>query len=441
MEVATRQVDVAVVGGGLAGLTAAATAARAGRRVVVFDSHPLGGRARTDERNGFIFNRGPRALYLAGEANAILTDLGVAAPGGQPPVKGSMGLRDGQLFLLPGDPISLMRTRLVGLRSKMKMGSLLAKLPKMDTSPLAAISVDDWLESTGLASEATAIVHMLVRLSSYVNAPGELSAAAAIRQIQLALGEGVRYLDGGWQTLVDGLAAVATAAGAEVLASTGVQSVSANGAGSDGRGTESAARARWHVRTDDAEVEADAVVVAAGSPAACASILGHRPASWDRLGPEVGAACLELGLRRPAPARIVLGLDQPVYCNPHCPPARVAPEGQGLVHVLRYQPVDVTGSADEDRTELRDVARVAGIADEDIVEERFLRRMVVMGGLPTAAAGGLPGRPPVAVEDRPGLFVAGDWVGPTGMLADASMASGVAAGEAAARLGSVVRAA
>ena len=42
------QVDVAVVGGGLAGLAAAATAARAGRSVVLFEGAPtLGGRART----------------------------------------------------------------------------------------------------------------------------------------------------------------------------------------------------------------------------------------------------------------------------------------------------------------------------------------------------------------------------------------------------------
>jgi hypothetical protein len=37
------------------------------------------------------------------------------------------------------------------------------------------------------------------------------------------------------------------------------------------------------------------------------------------------------------------------------------------------------------------------------------------------------------VPDLRGVFVAGDWVGPDGMLADAVLASGRAAGEAAAR--------
>ncbi|WP_218015125.1 hypothetical protein, partial [Lactococcus garvieae] len=51
--------------------------------------------------------------------------------------------------------------------------------------------------------------------------------------------------------------------------------------------------------------------------------------------------------------------------------------------------------------------------------------------IPVATSGGLAGRPPVAVPDRPGAFVAGDWVGPEGHLADASLASAEAAARAA----------
>jgi len=42
------------------------------------------------------------------------------------------------------------------------------------------------------------------------------------------------------------------------------------------------------------------------------------------------------------------------------------------------------------------------------------------------------GRPPVAVPGRPGVHVAGDWVGPRGLLADAALSSGAEAGRAAA---------
>lgn len=40
-----------------------------------------------------------------------------------------------------------------------------------------------------------------------------------------------------------------------------------------------------------------------------------------------------------------------------------------------------------------------------------------------AEGGGAAARPGVSVPEVDGLFLAGDWVGPTGMLADASLAS------------------
>jgi len=49
--------------------------------------------------------------------------------------------------------------------------------------------------------------------------------------------------------------------------------------------------------------------------------------------------------------------------------------------------------------------------------------MTVVNGFPMAATGGLSGRPGVTVQDRPNVFLAGDWVGSRGMLVDASAAS------------------
>jgi hypothetical protein len=58
--------------------------------------------------------------------------------------------------------------------------------------------------------------------------------------------------------------------------------------------------------------------------------------------------------------------------------------------------------------------------------------MIVTHHLPTPRQG-LAGRPPVVVPDSPGLFVAGDWVGSDGWLADCSLISGERAGLWAAR--------
>ena len=75
--------DVVVVGGGIAGLAAATTAARHGSKVVLVDAHHLGGRAQSDHRRGFTFNRGPNGLYDRGagrEAVLIAHLAGVADP-------------------------------------------------------------------------------------------------------------------------------------------------------------------------------------------------------------------------------------------------------------------------------------------------------------------------------------------------------------------------
>ena len=74
-----------VIGGGLAGLTAAATLARAGRPVTLLEgAEHVGGRARTRRRDGFHLNLGPHALYRAGGGRLALHQLGVRTRGGIP---------------------------------------------------------------------------------------------------------------------------------------------------------------------------------------------------------------------------------------------------------------------------------------------------------------------------------------------------------------------
>jgi hypothetical protein len=58
-----------------------------------------------------------------------------------------------------------------------------------------------------------------------------------------------------------------------------------------------------------------------------------------------------------------------------------------------------------------------------VVVQRYLPSMTVMNAIPLAASGGLKGRAPVEVRDIAGLFLAGDWVGARGTLANASVAS------------------
>ena len=57
------------------------------------------------------------------------------------------------------------------------------------------------------------------------------------------------------------------------------------------------------------------------------------------------------------------------------------------------------------------------------IEHRFLPALTVSHALPRAEYGGLLARPAVTVRERPNVFLAGDWVGSRGMLADAAAAS------------------
>ena len=93
-------------------------------------------------------------------------------------------------------------------------------------------------------------------------------------------------------------------------------------------------------------------------------------------------------------------------------------------------------AADDDRRQLLEHAALSGIRLDDLVLERYLRAPVVHHGVPLARSGGLAGRPRVdapAELGLPGVFLAGDWVGPEGMLADAAAASGAAAAGLAVR--------
>jgi phytoene dehydrogenase-like protein len=416
-----RRADVIVAGGGLAGLTAALELARAGRSVVVLErGEEVGGRAVTRTVGGFHFNVGPHALYRGGRAATILRGLGIPFSGGIPPANGAFALAGGRKHTLPAGFVSLLTTGLFGLPAKLEAGRLLAGLGAIETRGLSHVSVAEWLDAATTRPEVGALFEALVRVATYANDPTRLSAAAALDQLRLAQQKGVLYLDGGWRTLVDGLRRAAEAAGVRVLTHAPAALVEGERAVT---GVRLAGGALW---------QASAVVVAA-DPATAAALVTGRDTPLERWAIEavpVRAACLDVALRRlPRPrARFALGIDAPLYASVHSAVARLAPERGALIHVARYLGSDPAPDTTAVERELEKALELLQPGWQgEIAHRRFVPNLIVAHGLPLAAHGGLGGRPGPEVPGLAGLFVAADWVGPEGILADAALASAVRA--------------
>jgi len=349
----------------------------------------------------------------------VLGALGVTPTGGVPSTSGNYALHEGRRHMLPAGFLSLVSTGLLRLPAKLEIAKLLASIGRIDTRPLAEVPVARWVEGAVKEPNARALLHALIRVSTYVHAPELQSAGAAITQLQMAASKNVLYADGGWATVVATVRDAAIAAGARIL--TGARASSIEHGDRGGRGE------RRRVRIDGGGAIDARTVVNAGSPAMARALLPEVPAlaAWAEAAIPVHAACLDVALSSvPRPSsRFILGIDQPYYASVHSAYARLAPEGGATIHLAKYlAPGEKAG--DDTEAELLSVLDLLQPGWREVVaDRRFLPAMIVSHALVTASSGGLAARPGPAVPGAPGVYVVGDWVGREGMLLDASLAS------------------
>src|SRR5262245_36417501 len=298
--------NVAVVGGGLAGLTAANYLTRAGFSVILFEkSRSVGGRARTEAEQGFHFNLGPHALYAGGAAIGILRELGVKFQGKSPATSGGFAIDRGVKHTLPVGPFSMLTTGLLGLRAKLEAARLLGAIGKFDARGIERLSLRAWAEREIRHPDARRLFQSFIRVSTYADDPERQSAGAALAQLQLALASGVLYLDGGWQTLADGLRDAAEKEGVKIVAGERVKAVELDG------------RVLGLRLADDSFYASPTVVIAAGPSEACELVERSDEtvlSEWAKTAIPVRAACLDVALKNlPEPrALFALGIDRPL---------------------------------------------------------------------------------------------------------------------------------
>src|SRR5581483_5598179 len=102
-----------------------------------------GGRAATQQRQGFALNRGIHALYTGGAASRVLAELGVAYTAGSP--KDTFALDGGRLCPLPIVPTWVLGASVLSVGDKLALLRLFARLARADAHALAATSAQDWL--------------------------------------------------------------------------------------------------------------------------------------------------------------------------------------------------------------------------------------------------------------------------------------------------------
>ncbi|MET9655410.1 NAD(P)-binding protein [Streptomyces sp. NPDC006510] len=371
-----------IIGGGLAGFTAAITAAESGALVTLHEAHhTLGGRARTAE-GPYRTNEGPHALYRRGPHRAWLARRNLLGPvAAVPPLEGTR-LRfrlHGTLHRTP--PLSLLRL-------------------SRRRAEHAPVGTDFRTWATGRAGEAGArAAAYYAAVALYHHDPGALSAAFVQERLRraAALPPEARYPVGGWAQVIDRMAARAWNLGVRI---------------------ETAAR-----------VDADTLgtltrqgpVVVATSLDAARTLLRDPSLTWD----SGRTALIDLALRtRRGDAFAVSDLDAPGWIERFSAQDRtLAPAGQQLIQgQFPLAPGEPRAAGIARAEELLDLGYPGWR------ERTEWRREAVSSG--RTGAVDLPGttwRDRPAIDRGNGVYLAGDQVAAPGLLSEVSFNSGLEA--------------
>lgn len=416
MEVQDTSTQVVIVGGGLAGLTAACYLARGGVAVTLFEkSSEPGGRASTRFYDGYAFNRGIHAFYTGGAASEVLKELGITYSHGLP--KHIFVLKQGKLHISPLNASTMLRTDMLNLADKLDLLRVFARIPGLKPRELQDISVQAWIESITRRQTVRKFLVTNARAFVYSSALDLVSNDVFITKMQLALKNPIHYIDGGWQVLVDGLRSAAEQAGARIVSGSRVESVVHEHGQVQG------------VRLYTGECVSASAVIVATTPGEAVKLLdgGSYQPLREIVDPLIPAriACLDVALSHlPNPRYpIVQDLDAPRFMSTQSMFAKIAPRGGALIHTFKQLDPEHPGDPREDERDLENLLDTVQPGWRNVLVRRiYLPHIEAVSMLPTVRSHGYAGRPGPRVPGLNNLYLAGDWIG-EGFLTDSSFGS------------------
>lgn len=371
--------EITVIGGGVAGLTAAITCAEGGADVRLFEAHDsLGGRARSTD-GPYKANLGPHAIYQGGVLCDWLNARGLMPPIARPLLTGVRFYYEGETHRTP--PLTMIPP---GLR-------LRGRMAPVDQS------FRSWVTDHSDARTAD-LLSSLAGVYTFYHDPGELSAQFVWERSQrllLAPRPPARFVVGGWTMLIAALERHARSLGVAIVTGERIDSLP------------------------------DPPVIVALELSDARRLLGDETLEWLS-GLTV---CLDVGLReRRGDPWIVSDLETSSWVERYsAQDSSLAPDGEELLQ--GQMPIRPGESADDAAGRLE---RVLDASFEDWHSRVTWRRRQVMDG-----RSGALDRPGTTWRDRPridrggGTFLCGDQVAAPGCLAEVSFASAIEAGEQA----------
>ena len=370
--------QVTVVGGGMAGLTAAICAAEEGAEVDLHESRSqLGGRARS-AAGPRKTNFGPHAAYPSLPMWRWLDERDLLPPLA-PPIRRGIKLRvDGRLR--GGTPLLLLKAG----RHRRKQAP-------------ADLSFRDWA-SIELGEQTAEALCGMAGAFTFDYDPGRLSAQFVWDRLRgIYMPPQVRFIEGGWTQLVDGLEKRARHLGVRIHLSSRVEALPAP------------------------------PVIVATELADAASLLGDNSLRWTGTRTVLIDAALSPKRRDPA---AVFDCDNRALIERYTAADRtLAPPGEELVQAH----VGIRPHEDVDEATARLHEGFETAFPDWRAREVWSRRQVIEN---RAGALDLPGttwRDRPQIQRRGGVFVAGDMMAAPGILSEVAVASGRAAAQGALR--------